>query len=97
MRSTMISRSSPLLRFMHSRPDVRFFSDQGRVLEEEGRARENLYVQVFDILRMYVHVCFVNIQILLIVVNFGEERGERKARETETEDRRKRESRKREN
>ncbi|GJR59440.1 hypothetical protein Tco_1501602 [Tanacetum coccineum] len=46
MRSTMISQSSPLLiRFMHSRPAIRFFSDQGRVLEEEGRARENLYVQ----------------------------------------------------
>ncbi|GKB36841.1 hypothetical protein Tco_0881783 [Tanacetum coccineum] len=47
MRSTMISRSSPLLRFMHSRSAICFFSDQGRVLEVEGRAHENLYIHVY--------------------------------------------------
>ncbi|XP_071737440.1 uncharacterized protein [Rutidosis leptorrhynchoides] len=48
MRSILISRSSPLLRFMHSlysRPSLRFFSDKGRVFEDEERARENLYIK----------------------------------------------------
>lgn len=49
MRSTILSRSPPLLHFMqlsNSRPSLCFFSDQGKVLEDEQRARENVYVKV---------------------------------------------------
>ncbi|KAI3721758.1 hypothetical protein L2E82_32776 [Cichorium intybus] len=50
MRSTIISRSPPLLHFMQlSIPrSIRFFSDQGRVLDDEERARENLYVKKME-------------------------------------------------
>ncbi|XP_024958874.1 uncharacterized protein At2g27730, mitochondrial-like [Cynara cardunculus var. scolymus] len=51
MRSTIISRSPPLLHLMqssNSRLSLCFFSDQGRILEDEERARENLYVKKME-------------------------------------------------
>ncbi|KAL9994480.1 hypothetical protein Hdeb2414_s0904g00959611 [Helianthus debilis subsp. tardiflorus] len=49
MRSIIISRAHPLLSNARSAP--RFLSDQGgggRVLEDEERARENLYVKKME-------------------------------------------------
>ncbi|KAJ0493053.1 hypothetical protein HanRHA438_Chr12g0550951 [Helianthus annuus] len=51
MRSTMTSRASLLLRAMDSsssRSSYRFFSDQGRVLSEEERAAENVYIKKME-------------------------------------------------
>ncbi|KAI3748503.1 hypothetical protein L6452_11614 [Arctium lappa] len=51
MRSTIISRSPPLLHLLkssNSRSSLCFFSDQGRILEDEERARENLYVKKME-------------------------------------------------
>ncbi|KAI3793549.1 hypothetical protein L1987_36168 [Smallanthus sonchifolius] len=48
MRSVIISRSPPLLHFVNSRSPLRFFSDQGRMLDDEERARENLYVKKME-------------------------------------------------
>lgn len=44
MRSAMIFRRS--LDSSASRSSFRFFSDQGRVLSEEERAAENVYIKV---------------------------------------------------
>ncbi|KAJ0563526.1 hypothetical protein HanRHA438_Chr07g0310551 [Helianthus annuus] len=48
MRSIIISRAHPLL--SNARSARRFLSDQGggRVLEDEERARENLYVKKME-------------------------------------------------
>ncbi|KAI7747592.1 hypothetical protein M8C21_019108 [Ambrosia artemisiifolia] len=47
MRSTFISRSHSMV--SNSRSALRFLSDQGgRVLEDEERARENLYVKKME-------------------------------------------------
>ncbi|KAI3809272.1 hypothetical protein L1987_25243 [Smallanthus sonchifolius] len=46
MRSIIILRAPPLL--SNSRTAFRFLSDQGRVLEDEERARENLYVKKME-------------------------------------------------
>ncbi|KAK1419671.1 hypothetical protein QVD17_28925 [Tagetes erecta] len=51
MRSAMITRSSLFLRSMDtsiSRSSFRFFSDQGRVLSEEERAAENVYIKKME-------------------------------------------------
>ncbi|KAJ9540142.1 hypothetical protein OSB04_026648 [Centaurea solstitialis] len=52
MRTTTIISRSPrllhLIRSSNSRSSLRFFSDQGRVLEDEERARENLYVKKME-------------------------------------------------
>ncbi|KAJ9553715.1 hypothetical protein OSB04_017760 [Centaurea solstitialis] len=51
MRSAIISRSTPLRSFMESntsRSSFRFFSDQGRVLSEEERAAENVYIRKME-------------------------------------------------
>ncbi|KAM0062657.1 hypothetical protein Hdeb2414_s0004g00150751 [Helianthus debilis subsp. tardiflorus] len=51
MRSTMTSRASLLLRAMDSsssRSSYRFFGDQGRVLSEEERAAENVYIKKME-------------------------------------------------
>ncbi|KAK1421188.1 hypothetical protein QVD17_23350 [Tagetes erecta] len=46
MRSTINSRSLSLV--PNSRSAFRFLSDQGRVLDDEERARENLYVKKME-------------------------------------------------
>ncbi|CAI9273186.1 unnamed protein product [Lactuca saligna] len=52
MRSIISSRSHSLLHFKHSSNSnlrlLRLFSDQGRVLDDEERARENLYVKKME-------------------------------------------------
>ncbi|KAL7614697.1 uncharacterized protein At2g27730, mitochondrial [Lactuca sativa] len=52
MRSIIISRSHSLLHLKHSSNSnlrlLRLFSDQGRVLDDEERARENLYVKKME-------------------------------------------------
>ncbi|KAL8247504.1 hypothetical protein R6Q59_008720 [Mikania micrantha] len=48
MRSVIIPSSPRLLHFMNSRSAPRFFSDQGRVLDDEERARENHYVKKME-------------------------------------------------
>ncbi|KAL8193100.1 hypothetical protein R6Q57_027004 [Mikania cordata] len=52
MRSVIIPSSPRLLHFMISRSALRFLSDQGRVLDDEERARENLYVKVLRMFKM---------------------------------------------
>ncbi|KAI7738666.1 hypothetical protein M8C21_013201 [Ambrosia artemisiifolia] len=51
MRSTITSRAALFRRAMDSsttRSSVRFFSDQGRVLSEEERAAENVYIKKME-------------------------------------------------
>ncbi|KAL4576724.1 hypothetical protein LXL04_012822 [Taraxacum kok-saghyz] len=50
IRSTIIPRSSPLLHSIQSSipRSLRFFSDEGKVLDKEERARENLYVKKME-------------------------------------------------
>nr|GEX26287.1 putative NADH:ubiquinone reductase [Tanacetum cinerariifolium] len=48
MRSSIISRSSALLTPSMRSSSVRLFSDQGRVLSEEERAAENVYIKKME-------------------------------------------------
>ncbi|KAK9059835.1 hypothetical protein SSX86_020539 [Deinandra increscens subsp. villosa] len=51
MRSFMISRSALFNRSIESstsRSSIRLFSDQGRVLSEEERAAENVYIKKME-------------------------------------------------
>ncbi|KAI3734609.1 hypothetical protein L6452_14081 [Arctium lappa] len=51
MRSAIVSRLAPFRSFMESsgsRSSFRFFSDQGRILSEEERAAENVYIRKME-------------------------------------------------
>lgn len=51
MRSSIISRLAPFRSFMessNSRSSFRFSSDQGRILSEEERAAENVYIRKME-------------------------------------------------
>lgn len=64
MRSLVVSRSALLRLSMDSsssRSAFRFFSDQGRVLNDEERAAENVYIRVHASLYLSVYRLIVYI------------------------------------
>uniref|UniRef100_A0A803QUR5 Uncharacterized protein n=1 Tax=Cannabis sativa TaxID=3483 RepID=A0A803QUR5_CANSA len=74
MRSTL-ARATALSRAMDTtRPSTRYFSDgKGKVLSEEERAAENVYIQVCSLSVSISSVCFLRkyLSFVMWVLVFG--------------------------